>query len=68
MQPDHIATWDEFDARRAAETGEEPDSQLRPKHKRQEPALAVLMRVGALHQREGREVGFTPSLSFSFSI
>ena len=45
MQPDHI-TWDEFTARRTVpETGEEPDSPLKPlaKNKRQEPSLADLL-------------------------
>jgi hypothetical protein len=51
VQPDHIATWDEFDARRAAEeTGEEPAGQAKPfgKTKRPEPSLATVL-MQAIH-------------------
>ena len=55
MQPDHVTTWDEFTARKAArETGEEPA--IQPKPKRQEPALSVVL-MQAIHlagTRRGR--------------
>ena len=45
MHPDKIS-WDEITGRRTApETGEEPDSPLKPlaKNKRREPSLAALL-------------------------
>jgi hypothetical protein len=55
VQPDHVATWDEFTVRRTApETDEEPA--IQPKPKRQEPALSALL-MQAIHPagtRRGR--------------